>query len=69
MHIAVLCSGQYRYRGGCLASQHLAGWTIARLDSIAAAEEALSYVAPVAEKEEYVSRAIGHILPFLPERR
>jgi transcriptional regulator GlxA family with amidase domain len=61
--------GNIATAGGCLASQYLAGWIIARLDSVAAAEEALSYVAPVAEKEEYVPRAIGHILPFLPERR
>jgi transcriptional regulator GlxA family with amidase domain len=61
--------GNIATAGGCLASQYLAGWIIARLHSVAAAEEALSYVAPVAEREEYVSRAIGHILPFLPERR
>jgi hypothetical protein len=26
---------------------------------------ALHYVAPVGEKEDYVSRAMGHITPFL----
>lgn len=52
--------------GGCLASQYLATWVIARLVGTEAAESALHYVAPVAEKEEYVSRAMRHIAPYLP---
>jgi transcriptional regulator GlxA family with amidase domain len=52
--------------GGCLASQYLAAWVIARLAGIEAAEAALHYVAPVGEKEEYVSRAMSHIRPVLP---
>lgn len=53
--------------GGCLASQYLAAWIIARLEGIGAAESALHYVAPVGEKEQYVARAINNILPFLPQ--
>lgn len=52
--------------GGCLASHYLAGWVIARLAGPAAAEEALHYVAPVGEKEEYVARAWHNITPYLP---
>jgi hypothetical protein len=50
---------------GCLASQYLAAWIIARLAGIEAAEAALHYVAPVGEKEQYVGRAMGHVLPSL----
>lgn len=51
--------------GGCLASQYLAAWVIARLQGIEAAQSAIHYVAPVGEKEEYVSRAMRNILPYL----
>jgi transcriptional regulator GlxA family with amidase domain len=53
--------GNIATAGGCLASQYLAGWIIARLAGIEAAESALHYVAPVGEKEDYVSRAMSHI--------
>ncbi|WP_031515628.1 DJ-1/PfpI family protein [Streptomyces sp. NRRL F-5123] len=52
--------------GGCLASHYLAGWVIARLAGREAATEALHYVAPVGEKEEYVARAWRNITPYLP---
>ncbi|VTU32330.1 transcriptional activator FtrA [Variovorax sp. PBL-E5] len=52
--------------GGCLASPYLAAWIIARFEGVAAAESALHYVAPVGEKEQFVSRAMSNILPFLP---
>jgi transcriptional regulator GlxA family with amidase domain len=58
--------GNIATAGGCLASQYLAGWMIARLEGVEAAERALHYVAPVGEKDEYVSRAMSHILQFLP---
>ncbi len=51
--------------GGCMASQYLAAWVIARLDGVEAAEQALHYVAPVGEKEEYVARAMRWIKPCL----
>jgi hypothetical protein len=54
--------------GGCLASQYLAAWVIARLEGIEAAESALHYVAPVGEKDEFVSRAMRNISPYLPTR-
>ena len=54
--------------GGCLASSYLAAWTIARLAGIAAASEAVHYVAPVGEKEDYVERMLRNVLPYLPSR-
>ena len=53
--------GNIATAGGCLASQYLAAWIIARLVGIDAAADAMHYVAPVGEKEEYVQRAMRHI--------
>jgi transcriptional regulator GlxA family with amidase domain len=61
----IFASGNVATAGGCLASAYLAAWIIARLEGIDAAQSALHYVAPVGEKEAYVSRAMGNIMPFL----
>jgi transcriptional regulator GlxA family with amidase domain len=58
--------GNVATAGGCLASQYLAAWVIARGASQADAEEALHYVAPVGEKQAYVAQALAAITPFLP---
>ena len=52
--------------GGCLSSQYLAAWIIARGDSVGDAAEAMHYVAPVGEKVEYVERALAAISRYLP---
>jgi transcriptional regulator GlxA family with amidase domain len=57
--------GNVATAGGCLASQYLAAWIIARLAGVEAARSALHYVAPVGEKEHYVVRAMAHVLPCL----
>ncbi|MEM5383016.1 DJ-1/PfpI family protein [Paraburkholderia phymatum] len=57
--------GNVATAGGCLSSQYLAAWFIARLDGVEAARSAIHYVAPVGEKETYVTRAIANISPFL----
>ncbi|WP_322082353.1 DJ-1/PfpI family protein [Burkholderia sp. BCC1972] len=57
--------GNVATAGGCLASHYLAAWVIARLEGVEAARSAVHYVAPVGEKEAYVTRAIGNIAPFL----
>ena len=57
--------GNLATAGGCLASQYLAAWVIARLAGEQAAREALHYVAPVGEKEAYVARALEHVAPGL----
>jgi transcriptional regulator GlxA family with amidase domain len=59
--------GNVATAGGCLASPYLAAWIIARLDGIESARSALHYVAPVGEKEGFVSRAMRHVTPFLQE--
>lgn len=51
--------------GGCLSSQYLAAWIIATTVGIESAAEAIHYVAPVGEKEEYVERAMKNIERFI----
>ena len=59
-------AGNIATAGGCFASQYLAAWIIARTEGREAARAALHYVAPVGEKDEYVSRAMKNIAPYLP---
>ncbi|WP_460425787.1 DJ-1/PfpI family protein [Azotobacter armeniacus] len=59
--------GNVATAGGCLASQYLASWVIARLEGIEAARSAMHYVAPVGEKEIYIERMLQNITPFLDE--
>ena len=58
--------GNVATAGGCMSSQYLAAWMIARLADMEAARTALFYVAPVGEKDEYVNRALGHVQAFMP---
>jgi transcriptional regulator GlxA family with amidase domain len=60
-------SGNVATAGGCLSSQYLAAWIIARTVGEEAARSALHYVAPVGEKDEYVERAMRNISPYVPE--
>lgn len=57
--------GNVATAGGCLASQYLAAWLIARLASLEDAQSAIHYVAPVGQKQDYVDRAMAAITPFL----
>jgi transcriptional regulator GlxA family with amidase domain len=57
--------GNVATAGGCLASQYLAAWMIARLATVQDAADAIHYVAPVGEKAEYVARAMAAAMPFL----
>ena len=59
-------AGNVATAGGCLSSQYLATWVIARLEGVAAAKAAMFYVAPVGEKQQYVDRALANITPYLP---
>ena len=61
-------AGNVATAGGCLSSQYLAAWIIARLEGMEAAASALHYVAPVGEKDDYVSRAMKNIAPYMPAR-
>ncbi|MHC6530151.1 DJ-1/PfpI family protein [Vibrio proteolyticus] len=59
-------NGNLATAGGCLASSYLACWVIARLEGVEAAEEAMHYFAPVGEKDAFVDRMLGNIMPYLP---
>ena len=59
--------GNVATAGGCLASQYLATWVIARLEGAEAAKEAMYYVAPVGEKDEYVARMLANLAPYVDE--
>jgi transcriptional regulator GlxA family with amidase domain len=61
--------GNVATAGGCLASQYLAAWVIARLVGLEEARSAMHYVAPVGEKEDYVARAMKNITPFMDTAR
>lgn len=61
----LFAKGNVATAGGCLASHYLAAWLIARVEGVEAAENALHYVAPVGEKDEYVARAMRNISPYL----
>lgn len=62
----LFANGNVATAGGCLSSSYLAGWVIARLAGVQEAAAALHYFAPVGEKEEYVTRAMGHIERYMP---
>lgn len=59
--------GNIATAGGCLGSQYLASWFIARLEGVEAANGAMHYVAPVGEKDEYIERMLRNVAPYLPE--
>jgi transcriptional regulator GlxA family with amidase domain len=58
-------SGNIATAGGCLSSQYLATWIIARTEGVEAARRAMHYVAPVGEKDSYVDKALSHVQPYL----
>ncbi|MEX3786457.1 DJ-1/PfpI family protein [Paraburkholderia sp. BR14374] len=57
--------GNVATAGGCLSSQYLAAWVIARLAGVEAARAAMQHVSPVGENETYVTRAMANIAPFV----
>ena len=57
--------GNVATAGGCLASQYLAAWVIARSEGLEAVRGAMHYVAPVGEKDIYVERALENVRPYL----
>jgi transcriptional regulator GlxA family with amidase domain len=62
---AFFASGNVATAGGCLGAQYLASWIIARLEGIEAARDAIHYVAPVGEKDEYIERMLRNVTPYL----
>ncbi len=57
--------GNVATAGGCLSSQYLAGWMIARGGSLEDMQSAIHYVAPVGEKTETVERVTAIVQPFI----
>jgi transcriptional regulator GlxA family with amidase domain len=60
-----VAKGNVATAGGCMSSQYLATWVIAKLAGIEAAENALSYVSPVGEQELFVGNGISAIKKYL----
>ncbi|WP_223555505.1 DJ-1/PfpI family protein [Pseudomonas sp. BF-R-01] len=60
-----VAKGNVATAGGCLSSQYLAAWFISRLAGEEAARSALHYVAPVGEKDIYITRAMANISQFI----
>lgn len=58
-------TGNVATAGGCMASQYLATWVIAKLAGNAAAESAVHYVAPVGEKEVTVEHSLSVVSPYI----
>ncbi len=59
-------NGNIASAGGCLAAQYLATSILLRAGRREDAEAALHYVAPVGQKEEYVTRAIDSVVDYMP---
>lgn len=53
--------------GGCLSSIYLASWLIAKGGNLDLVREALNYVAPVGEQEDWITRAVSTVSPFVAE--
>jgi transcriptional regulator GlxA family with amidase domain len=57
--------GNLATAGGCMSSQYLAAWVIAKLAGEEEAKDVIYYVAPVGQKEDYVERVMSVVRPFL----
>lgn len=57
--------GNVATAGGCLASNYLAAWLIARCVSVEDAAAAIHYVAPVGEKQAWIDRAMAVVGPYI----
>ena len=65
LHQPFFARGNVATAAGCFASPYLAAWIIARTKGENAAREALHYVAPVGEKDGYVTQAMRNLTPYL----
>ena len=61
---AFFAQGNVATAGGCFASAYLGAWVRLRLEGEQATRDVLHYLAPVGEKDEYVTRAMSNILPY-----
>lgn len=57
--------GNIATAGGCMSSQYLATWSILKSAGLEETEAALGYVAPVGEREEYISQCVSTVSPYI----
>lgn len=57
--------GNVATAGGCMASQYLATWVLAKLAGTEAAQSAVRYVAPVGEKDVTVEHCLSVVQTFI----
>jgi transcriptional regulator GlxA family with amidase domain len=51
--------------GGCLSSQYIATWMVAKRLGVEVARKMIYDVAPIGEKDVYIERALGAVAPYL----
>jgi transcriptional regulator GlxA family with amidase domain len=51
--------------GGCLSAQYLATWVMLKGAGLEATQQALTYVAPVGQKDSYVQSLLKIVQPFV----
>ncbi len=61
----LFAAGNVATAGGCLSAVYLATWVLWRLSDRKTVEEALAYVAPVGERDDFVSRVLTRVEPFV----
>ncbi len=61
----LIASGNVATAGGCMSSQYLATWVIAKLAGEEAAAGALQYVAPVGESDSYIEHMLSVVRPYV----
>jgi transcriptional regulator GlxA family with amidase domain len=54
-----IARGNVATAGGCLASQYIAAWIVARAAGAGAARDMIWYAAPLGEKDAYADRALA----------
>lgn len=57
--------GNVATAGGCLASQYIVTWLVARRLGTERAAAIIDQAAPVGQKDEYVARALATVRPYL----
>jgi transcriptional regulator GlxA family with amidase domain len=62
---AFQANGNVATAGGCLSSQYIATWMVAKRLGVDVAKKMIYDVAPIGEKESYIASAIGAVAPFL----
>ena len=61
--------GDVASAGGCLSAQYLATWLIWRALGKQAAIDTLSYVLPITQEAEDISRAVDAVSTFIPAEK